>query len=438
MRKCARATWPCAEEKGNDMDVTGFDRIDVGTQSRPFLAAARADLEAWDYVEEEYVMSGQASVYRWPALEDLKVVGDAGYVTRVLVRRPANRAGFSGNVWMELLNPTFGYDVDFVWGLSHLHFIRHGDVCIGVTIKPIALTALRTFDERRYGSLTMDGGETGLAWDMIAALGGLLKNGDPRSPLPGWGVRCLGLTGYSQAAAYALVYMNAIAPWARTSSGEPIFDAYLPVAGSYGAVAIRGSEPVPPVGDPRAQFWSPAGAPVIVISTQADFATATTWERRTHRPADSDRPGRRIRLYEVAGAGHVSARMIRMLPPADDVRAAGCDPLDGWLYPPSDFPLHYVVETDDVGNAVGGVRTPFVDVPTATYLARTDHGPREIGLMIGHTIPFSRQFLRSLYATHDDYVADVTASVQQLVAARWLTAVDGMQIVDRAMARMRP
>jgi hypothetical protein len=463
-------------------DVTG--PIATGPSSRPFLAAQRVmGLEAHGYVEEEYILSGSARVYDWPALGMLQSVAEGSYLTRMLVRRPADGAPFSGDVWLEVLNPTLGYDVDFMWGLSHKHFMRRGDVWVGLTVAPVALTALRAFDERRYGSLAMADprslsreradssdvhGESGLAWGIIAQLGALLRSDDPSSPLRGLDVRCIGLTGFSRSGAYVLVYMNAMAPWARTPQGEPVFDAYLPVAGSFGAVPINGSTPVPPAGDPRTRFQPPLDAPVIVISTQADFATATTWDRRTDRPADRD-GRRRLRLYEVAGAGHLNGRMIQMLPPALDVIAAGREPFGGWTHRPSDFPLHYVVdaalanlaewarngtappraarlhadhsnwpvqvEVDDLGNPFGGVRTPYVDVPIATYHARLDGDLRDVGLMIGHAIPFSGKRLRSLYPTHGDYVAKVEASVRRLLASRWLTAPDARQIVDEATAR---
>ena len=455
-----------------------------GSGSRPFLAAQpRFDLTADDYVEQEFLLSGQACVYGWRTGPALGRLGDGGYLTRVLVRRPRRALRFSGNVWVELLNPTFGYDVDFVWGLSHRHFMRTGDAWVGVTIKPIALAALRAFDSRRYAGIGMPdprfrelppahgrtraeaSGEAGLAWDMIAQLGALLRAGGSRSPLSGWPIRCLGLTGYSQSAAYALVYMSTIAGRACRFGGGPIFDAYLPIAGSYAGIPINGREQPPPAGDRRSRLRAAAGTVAIVVSTQADFFTATTWERRTHRPADRDHDGA-IRLYEVAGAGHLSQQMIRTLPAARDVIAAGCTPFGGWLYPPSDFPLHYIVngafanladwvrhatyppragrlrpanptswpvdaKADALGNALGGVRSPSLDVPIATYLARTP-GPGHVGLMVGHKLDFAPEFTRTLYGSHAGYLDRVATRTEQLRQSRWLTTPDSKEIIAHA------
>ena len=56
------------------------------------------------YVEEEYLVSGTANVYDWPAGGPAVVrTPDAPYTTRVVVRRPANPRRFSGNVVVEML-----------------------------------------------------------------------------------------------------------------------------------------------------------------------------------------------------------------------------------------------------------------------------------------------------------------------------------------------
>jgi hypothetical protein len=57
------------------------------------------DLSRQGYVEEEYLVSGKANVYDWPASGPAVVrTPDAPYTTRVLGRRPANPRRFSGNV----------------------------------------------------------------------------------------------------------------------------------------------------------------------------------------------------------------------------------------------------------------------------------------------------------------------------------------------------
>ena len=74
--------------------VTG--PLPVSATSYPFGAADHQlvpqDLHKIGYVEEEYLASGKANVYSWPAPGPAVVrTPDAPYTTRVLVRRPANR-----------------------------------------------------------------------------------------------------------------------------------------------------------------------------------------------------------------------------------------------------------------------------------------------------------------------------------------------------------
>ena len=74
--------------------VTG--PLPVSAASYPFGAADHQlvpqDLSRHGYVEEEYLVSGKANVYSWPASGPAVVrTPDAPYTTRILVRRPAKR-----------------------------------------------------------------------------------------------------------------------------------------------------------------------------------------------------------------------------------------------------------------------------------------------------------------------------------------------------------
>ena len=84
----------------------------------------------------------------------------------------------------------------------------------------------------------------------------------------------------------------------------------------------------------------------------------------------------------------------------------------------------------------GGVRTPYVDVPTATYYgtstaAATDSTPPTCPIT-GHIIPFDHARLKQLYPTHEDYTRRVDADVDRLVSTGWVTRSDGERIKDEA------
>jgi polar amino acid transport system substrate-binding protein len=94
------------------------------------------------------------------------------------------------------------------------------------------------------------------------------------------------------------------------------------------------------------------------------------------------------------------------------------------------------VVTDRYGNATGGVRTPYLEVPTATYYTST-RGPGLCG-NLAHSEPFSWAKLEAVYGSSQNYAAKVAASVDHLVADRWLTQSDGRRMNAEASADQVP
>jgi len=137
--------------------VTG--PLPVTATSYPFGAADHTlvpeDLSEVGYVEDEYLVSGKANVYSWtpPAAATVRTP-NAPYTTRILVRRPAKASRFSGNVVVEMLNPSNRFDLNIGWAMAHRQMVRNGDAWVGITDKPIDVVALKKFDLARYGSLS--------------------------------------------------------------------------------------------------------------------------------------------------------------------------------------------------------------------------------------------------------------------------------------------
>lgn len=286
--------------------------VPVTGHSWPWIAASQTarpiDLARLGYVEEEYVMKGRARVLDWPSIDHLRSLAEGPYATRILVRRPADPKRFSGTVWVEPLNPSMRYDLPLVWGDTYQYLVSHGDIWVGVTVKPVAIQSLREFDAQRYADLGMPnplppqatcpqsalpmprGGlppesapqtENGLLWDILSQTAALLRGSSRANPLSRFPPQRVFMTGDSQSGAFVLTYANAIHPFARSPSGGPLYDGYLATVASGPSTPIRQcAQPIPP-GDPR-RVIQPRGVPIMTIVSETETAAL-------HRRPDSDR-----------------------------------------------------------------------------------------------------------------------------------------------------
>jgi hypothetical protein len=454
--------------------VTG--PLPVTATSHPFGGAmyqmVPQDLSKRGYVEEEYFVSGLANVYDWPAAGPAVVrTPDAPYTTRILVRRPADPAKSSGNAVVEMLNPSNSMDFNIGWSILFDKLMRDGDTWVGITIRPIAVAALKRFDPERYAPIsfadplppeqrpcTITGVEAnqerGLAWDMNSQVGAWLKSAAATNPLRGRIDKLYGF-GYSQTANYLSTYANAIHKLATLENGAPLYDGYF-ITVSAGVTAINQCVAAPGINDPRRANLN-VGVPVIRAMSLSDFTGSIAG-----RLADSDTPEHKFRHYDIAGAAHASPfELYYSAQPADMIKAGLTPPpmncnqgprsrfptsvsfnailenLDRWsrngIAPPSAEPIQRVGNTtvlDEHGNVVGGVRSPYVDVPTSTWFGTATGA--SFCFIAGYEVPFTQEKLAALYPTHADYVSKVTASVRSLVAQRFITEADGRFIIQEA------
>ncbi len=447
------------------------------------------DLSRFGYTEEEYLLSGEARVFDWTP-QGVQVLARGPYTTRILVRRPVDGRRASGTVIVEPMNPSVDIDLPIMWAESYRHFIAAGDVWVGVTIKPNTIKALRAFDPVRYATVSManprqtpgcaaadinpwaqpttPAEETGLAWDILSQVGAALKSVGPANPLARPATRVY-MTGQSQTAGYARLYASVFSRLEVGSDGKPLYDGYLYSGSPPWQVPVNQCWKEPPEGDPRL-ITAPASVPVIELFTQGDMQTNVP----TRRP-DGDSFPDLFRRYEIAGAAHVDPWEDRSFASdTDAARAHGrlndheaevCSPKG---VTPSDFPVRYVFDgawanleewvrsgrpaphaaplelesgatslapdeafvVDQFGNAAGGARTPYVDVPTARWVGAKS-GPF-VCLFHGYKFPFDAVRLRQLYGSHAGYVKAVRASVKALVVERWLTPSDGERIIEEA------
>ncbi len=464
--------------------------------SHAFLSSAHLkqpiDLSKYGYIEEEYLISGDARVFGWPEGKTAPPeLATGSYTTRILVRRPKDNSKFNGTAIVEPMNPSSPVDLPIMWAESYSQFMADGYAWVGITIKPNTIKALKKFDPARYAALAMPhppsgptcdmkdinpwaqpttpADEIGLAWDIMSEVGALLKTKAAGNPLSRNADR-LYMTGQSQTAGYARTYATFFGLTEKAPDGRPLYDGYLYSGSPPWQVPMNQCVKSLPEGDSRLTT-GPAGVPIIELFTQGDIGSNI----ETRRP-DSDKAPDLFRRYEIAGAAHVDPweqksfaseqDMVRASGQTNPIAEADCEPKD---VTPTDFPTRYVFDAawrnlddwvrngvpaprtsrlqlqpdakqhfdpaksfvvDQYGNAKGGVRTPYVDVPTARWIgAKT---PAFRCMFAGYKYPFDQARLRKLYPTHEDYVKAVRKDVQKLTKDKWLTSSDGAAIIHEA------
>ena len=85
---------------------------------------------------------------------------------------------------------------------------------------------------------------------------------------------------------------------------------------------------------------------------------------------------------------------------------------------------------DEDGNAKGGVRTPYVDLPTVRYIASapTDDPANMVRRMIGLQEAISAENLQRMYNSRAEYLTRFDQEIDRLVAQHWLLPKDGVQL----------
>lgn len=349
-----------------------------------------------------------------------------------------------------------------------------------------------TYDPFTPGSNS--GTYDGITFDIAAQIGALIKTNGPNSPIHGYKVKRVIESGFSQDGGFTFTQADIFHAIERMPGGGNIYDGYIPM-GTNGPSNINfGLTPAGalPATDPR-RHMQPRDVPVIHSDTETEvFIGTLTPTGLLYRRPDSDDLNDRYRLWEVPGGSHVSNDLQDEVPtlqldaaqnlheqPAD-LAPLGCThqqfvngPVKGvdGVISPNDFPFSSVqnaafaamvqwidsntpppradriqVDTsttpvhivrDSFGNALGGVRTPFLDVPISSYTPfdTVAHTTTFSGFCIlyGYNIPFSHDQLSTLYNNHGDYVSQFVHSLNDVVAQGFWLKPDANEAMQRAV-----
>lgn len=442
------------------------------------LLAENFDLEDVGYRQSEYFLEGTASAYT--NISELTMDGDwaveageeARYRTRIVVKRPINPEDFSGDVLVEWLNVTAGFETPPSWGTGQLEMRRGGAVWVGVSAQIVGIEGnpsgglplplyLKAVNPERYGSLEHPGDS--FSYDMFSQAAQAIRNPEGIDPLEGLTAQRLIAFGESQSASRLVTYVNAIHPLYNT------FDGYMIHSRGDGSSPLAQSPQVPIPTPDAPLIRTDLNVPVMTFETETDvlllgYAAA--------RQPDTDL----IRTWEVAGTAHgdyytfisgrddavgdpVFASVIEETSilgflncekpmnngPQHYVFNAAVRALNAWVAggePPPVSPRLKLNDTqteylfDDLGNVRGGIRTPYVDAASAVLLGEANLGD-SFCFLFGTTSLFTAAQMSTLYMDEAGYVAAVTEATNSAVAAGFLLQEDADAIITWAPQQWR-
>ena len=483
-----------------------FTELTDGKLFPPMTGRKPIDLPAAGFIETEWAAAGEAVSYEVTAtpvdgrFELASATGTAAepFATRVLVRRPADPAAFSGTVLVEWLNVSGGQDAapDFTYLADEI--LRAGHAWVGVSAQFIAVEGgdaavgmggqtmgLRATSPARYDDLHHPG--DAFAYDMFTQIGRYARDpqavgdadGSPGGPLGDLRPERVIAVGESQSAFALTSYINAVHAQAR------VFDAFLLHSRGAGFLAFdnRGSaaDIVSAISVGPARLREDVGVPVLVVQAEGDLGGRIA--SLPARQPDSEW----ITTWEIAGQAHADlfqlgefAQFVDCNGPINSgqqvfVLRAGLRHLVSWAgggaRPPAAPPIELndnndddndnvddsaagnlatglfatgLFATDELGNGRGGVRTPIVEAPVEHLTGDVHPEAQPMCMLLGRTLAVDEQVLREWWPGdahssaelpgREQYLRAYGEATDRLIAEGFLLAEDR----DEILADARP
>jgi hypothetical protein len=456
----------------------------------PALDAGKLILpDCQNYSVEEFIAKGIATSYKEVSMQtddgkwlvEANAKDTASYTTRILVLKPKQAAKFNGKVLIEWINVSGGFDYTPARIMMWRELIRSGWVWIGVSAQKVGIEGGKNIlsvpdmsdkksNPQRYGQLHHPG--DAYSYNIFTQAARLVKGPNASALLGDLVPKQVIATGHSQSSYYLTTYVNAVEPV------EKVFDGYF-VYGRLGAAApITGSDIVTSgwIQSPKpTKIRTDLRVPVMVVLSEADiigttlpsFGTLIGYKQA--RQSDTDM----LRVWEIAGTAHADHYLLRTrvtdtgcasyedlakawapgnsmmgaqpnnAPQLHFVMEAGITALGNWVAkgvkPPKAKPIEFkeneltpekfpIPVLDKLGNAKGGIRSPWLDVPTSILSGNTPL----IGLS-GSVKPFDTATLDSLYpGGKAEYMKKFEKALNKQIKAGFILAADREEILGVA------
>lgn len=435
-----------------------------------FLAAGMPAELPSGWTEAEFAVEGTAVSYAadgtlpTDGTYALHESGTAEYRTRIVVRRPP-AADFNGTVVVEWLNVSGGLDANPDWAYLTEELVRGGYAWVGVSAQHIGVEGgpvlvmlpiseaggagmgLKALDPERYGELHHPG--DAFAYDIYTQVARLLRTGGSDGVLGDLEPARILAVGESQSAFMLTTYYNGVQPLTLA------FDGFFVHSRGGGGAPLgmpdKGIDLVSAIGAPDVMLRTDLDVPVFVLETETDMLFILNYF-----PARQPNSAT-IHSWEVAGTAHADEHLLGPIAdqvgcslalnsgPHHFVAKAAFHHLDAWVRsgeaPPeaavleidtAATPLGYVLDAN--GNAMGGVRTPQLDVPVDILSGAPPPGSSIACMLFGSTTPLSDARLAELYNSPAAYMDAYTAAADAAIAGGFVLEADRQALLDDADA----
>jgi hypothetical protein len=355
-------------------------------------------------------------------------------------------------VIVEFLNVSGGLDANPDYSNAEAEITRSGDVWVGVSAQRIGVEGgpvlvrtpgydnilgkgLKGVDPARYGSLVHPG--DGYAFDIFTQVARTIREGGV--PMGGAKPKFVLAAGQSQAAFALTTYYDGVQPLTHEFDGFFVHSraaVALSLVGPGQSADIAGSlgNTTTPI------FRTDLNVPVLDVQSESDVTTLL--KSVLVRQPDSDR----FRLWEIAGTAHADAYIVGSVAatlncggpinngPMNVVAKAAMHHLKGWVQagiaPPVAPRLELTAAAtpalllDADGIAVGGIRTPPLDVPVEV-LSGQSHGSGDlICILLGASTPMTPARLAELYASRAAYEQKFNSATDAAIKAGFVLEAD--------------